>query len=52
MEARWYSRKLEEFGALRNERVHQKENNPGVCARSRVGGVAISLGAVLAIFWL
>jgi len=23
--------KLEEFGALRNERVHQKENNPGVC---------------------
>jgi hypothetical protein len=24
--------KLEEFGALRNERVHQKENNPGICA--------------------
>ena len=32
MEARWHSRKLEEFGALRNERVHQKENNPGICA--------------------
>ena len=49
--------KLEEFGALRNERVHQKENNPGVCPpwsrwrrRDFVGGRASHILAVIMLY--